>query len=71
MAQKVYKTMELVGTSKESIDGAIQGAIARATETVRNIDWFEVKEIRGAVVDNQLAEFQVKFEVGFRLDEAK
>lgn len=65
---KVYKLAELVGTSKVSFADAAQTAVARASETVRNLDWFEVTELRGAVRDGRVSQFQVKLKIGFRLD---
>ena len=65
----VYKKIELVGTSREGVDDAIRGAITKASETVRNLDWFEVKEIRGWIQDGQPQHTQVTIEVGFRLDD--
>ena len=71
MSDKTYKMLELVGTSSKSIEDAINVALFRAEQTVRNVDWFEVKEIRGAVKDGKASEFQVKFVSGFRLDNDK
>ena len=65
---KVYKLAELVGTSQESFAKATQNAVERAAKTVRNLDWFEVTELRGAVRDGRVAQFQVKLKIGFRLD---
>lgn len=64
----VYKMVELVGSSPDGVDAAIRGAIERASETLRNLDWFEVKEIRGQLDDQKVAWFQVKLDVGFRVD---
>ncbi|WP_413203799.1 dodecin [Rhodospirillum sp. A1_3_36] len=69
MTDHVYKKIDLVGTSKESVEGAIQGAIGKASESVRNIDWFEVKEIRGWVKEGQVQHYQVAIQAGFRLDD--
>ena len=65
---KVYKLAELVGTSEVSFAEAAQNAVERAAKTVRNLDWFEVSELRGAVRDGRVAQFQVKLKIGFRLD---
>ena len=65
---KVYKLAELVGTSKVSFADAAHNAVERAAKTVRNLDWFEVSELRGAVRDGRVAQFQVKLKIGFRLD---
>ncbi len=65
----VYKKIQLVGTSSQSLEDAIQQAIARASQTLRNLGWFEVKEIRGALQDGKVKEYQVVLEVGFRIEE--
>jgi len=64
----VYKKIELVGTSDESLEDAIRTAIKKASETLRHLDWFEVKEIRGKIGDGDVQSFQVVLQVGFRLD---
>ena len=64
-----YKKIELVGSSKEGVDDAIAGAIRKASESVRNLDWFEVKEIRGWIKDGEPQHTQVTLQVGFRLDD--
>ena len=63
-----YKVVELVGSSSESVQQAIDGAIARAAQTIRNLDWFEVREIRGTIDDGKANWYQVKVGVGFRVD---
>lgn len=68
MSGKVYKKIEVIGCSGESIEKAIELALAKAGETVRNISWFEVKEIRGAVRDGQPSEWQVTVLAGFKVD---
>jgi flavin-binding protein dodecin len=60
---------EIVGSSTESVDDAIKGAIGRASKTLHNLDWFEVSGIRGRIEDNQRCTYQVTLKVGFRLDE--
>ena len=65
----VYKKIDLVGSSKDSLEDAIRGAVRRASKTVRHLDWFEVKEIRGWVEEGEVQHFQVALQVGFRLDE--
>ena len=62
-----YKVVELVGTSAEGLEQAIEGAISRAGQTLKGLDWFEVKEIRGHIQDGQVAWYQVKLGVGFRV----
>ena len=68
MAGRTYRVTEVVGTSSEGVDDAIKGAIGRAARTLRGLDWFEVTEIRGHIVDGQLGHVQVGLKVGFRLD---
>ena len=71
MTDHTYKVVELVGSSHEGVQQAIDGAINRASQTLRNLDWFEVKEIRGSIQDGKVAWYQVKLGIGFRvLDEA-
>lgn len=65
----VYKKIELVGSSREGVDDAIRGAIQKASETVRNLDWFEVTEIRGWIKDGEPQHTQVTMQVGFRLED--
>lgn len=69
MSDSVYSVSEIVGSSTESVDDAIKGAIGRASRTLHNLDWFEVSAIRGRIEDNQRPTFQVALKVGFRLDE--
>ncbi len=68
MTDKVYKLLEMVGTSTKSSDDAVQNAIARAGQTVRNLDWFEVIENRGSIKDGKIACYQVTLKIGFRLE---
>jgi dodecin len=68
MADHVYKSIELTGSSKTGIEDAVSQAIAKASETVRNIHWFEVIETRGHVVDGKVAHWQVTIKVGFTLE---
>jgi flavin-binding protein dodecin len=67
MADNTYKLIELVGASETSIEEAIQNAITRANQTLKNLDWFEVVEARGLIQDGKVSQFQVKLKVGFRL----
>jgi flavin-binding protein dodecin len=64
-----YKVTELVGTSSAGIDDAIRRALDRAAATLRNLDWFEVTDIRGRIGDGSAPQFQVVLKVGFRLEE--
>ena len=65
---KVYRVTEVVGTSDESVQHAVRTAVKRANETLRNLDWFEVSEIRGTIKDGDVEEFQVSVKIGFRLE---
>ena len=67
MPDKTYKIVEVVGVSEESIQQAVRNALAKANQTLRNIDWFEVKNIRGSVHGTGL-QFQVEVRIGFRLE---
>jgi dodecin len=69
MADHIYSISEIVGSSSESIDDAIRGAVARASKTLHNLDWFEVTGIRGRIEDDEFCHFQVTLKVGFRLDD--
>ena len=68
MSDHVYKILELTGSSPTSIEAAVSGAIAKAHETIRNIQWFEVTETRGHVADGKVAHWQVTVKLGFTLD---
>tara|TARA_R110002110_G_scaffold347781_1_gene557865 strand:- start:637 stop:852 length:216 start_codon:yes stop_codon:yes gene_type:complete len=68
MSDNVYSVTEIVGSSSESIEKAIQNAIATASETLRNTEWFEVVNTRGHIVDGKVGHFQVAVKVGFRYD---
>lgn len=68
MSDNVYKVIEIVGSSTKGSDEAIQQAIAKAATTLHNLDWFEVQDIRGHIVDGKVGHYQVKLKIGFRLD---
>jgi flavin-binding protein dodecin len=68
MADHVYKTIELVGSSNTGVEDAVQSAIAKAAATVRNLRWFEVCETRGQIADGRVAHWQVTLKVGFTLE---
>ncbi len=68
MANHVYKQIELTGSSPVSIEDAVNTAVAKAHETVRNIQWFSVTETRGQVVNGKVAHWQVTIKLGFTLD---
>jgi hypothetical protein len=65
----VYKYIELTGTSDKSIEDAVEGALARAAQTMRGIDWVEVKDVRGRVENNKIDHWQVMLKVAFALEE--
>ena len=66
---KTYAISEIVGTSSEGVTEAIESAVATASRTLRNLDWFEVVEVRGAIVENRVTEYQVTMKVGFRYED--
>lgn len=68
MSDHVYKMLELTGSSKVGIEDAVQQAIAKAHESVRHIQWFQVTETRGHVVDGKVAHWQVTLKLGFTLE---
>lgn len=68
MSDHVYKRVEIVGSSSNSIEDAIDNAIAECSKTVRNVEWFEVMETRGHVVDGKVGHYQVVLKLGFRLE---
>lgn len=68
MSDHVYKKIDVVGSSKVSIEDAIQQAVKRASQTIDNVEWFEVDEVRGHVVDGEVGHYQVVMKIGFRLD---
>ncbi|MCL2532723.1 MAG: dodecin family protein [Nocardiaceae bacterium] len=68
MSNHVYRVIKVVGSSADGVDAAIANAISRASQTMRNLDWFEVVETRGHIEDGAVAHTQVTLEVGFRLD---
>jgi flavin-binding protein dodecin len=69
MANHVYSISEVVGTSPDGIDAAVSNAVTQAARTVRNLDWFEVKDVRGQIVDGAVAHWQVTVKLGFRLEQ--
>ena len=70
MSDHTYRVTEIVGSSPESLQQAIRNGVERASQTLRNLEWFEVSEIRGQIADGGVAHFQVALKVGFRLDDA-
>lgn len=71
MTEHTYRVTEIVGTSHEGVDQAIRNGIARASQTLRHLDWFEVSQVRGQITDQQVEHWQVCLKVGFRLDEGE
>jgi flavin-binding protein dodecin len=69
VSNHVYGISEVVGSSPTSVDDAIRTAIGKAAQTVRNIEWFQTQEIRGHVVDGDVAHFQVTLKLGFRIED--
>lgn len=68
MSDHVYKKVELVGSSETSIEAAIQNAIETASKTLKHLEWFEVMETRGHIVDGKVGHYQVVMKVGFRIE---
>ena len=69
MTDNTYRVTEIVGSSSESVQQAIENGIARAAKTLRHLDWFETTEIRGHLADGRIQHFQVTMKVGFRIDD--
>jgi len=69
MAEHTYRVTEIVGSSQESVQDAIRNGVRRASQTLRGLDWFEVTEIRGHIVDGDVGHFQVGMKIGFRLED--
>lgn len=68
MSDNVYAISKVVGTSKKSIEDAIENAVSTAAKSIKNLDWFEVKETRGYIDKDKVAYYQVSLELGFRYD---
>lgn len=69
MTNRTYRVTEIVGTSHEGIDAAIRNGIERAGRTLRHVDWFEMTQVRGQVLEGRVEHFQVGMKVGFRLED--
>lgn len=69
MAKRTYGLTEIVGTSDDGIDNAISNGIARASQTVRHLDWFEVTDIRGYIRDGDVHHVQVTMKLGYRMED--
>lgn len=70
MPARTYGVTEIVGTSPDGIEPAINNALHRAAQTLRHLDWFEVTQVRGQIEDGSVAHFQVGLKVGFRLEDS-
>jgi flavin-binding protein dodecin len=71
MANRTYVKNEIVGTSTTDVNDAIRNGIKRASQTLRHLDWFELVEVRGAVMDGEVMHYQVTLKVGFRLEDTE
>jgi flavin-binding protein dodecin len=69
MTNRTYRVSEIVGTSDQGVDAAISNGIERAAQTLRHLDWFEVTQVRGQIVDGRVQHVQVGMKVGFRLED--
>jgi flavin-binding protein dodecin len=70
MTDHTYRVTEIVGTSHEGIDQALRNGISRAGQTLRNLDWFEVTQVRGQIENGQIEHYQVCLKLGFRIEDA-
>ncbi|WP_330461136.1 dodecin family protein [Streptomyces sp. NBC_00820] len=70
MTNNTYRVTEIVGTSHEGIDQAIRNGVTRADQTLRNLDWFEVTQVRGQIENGRIEHYQVCMKVGFRLEDS-
>ncbi|MGW5661672.1 dodecin [Streptomyces sp. NPDC003758] len=71
MTDHIYRVTEIVGSSPDGIDKAIRNGIERASQTLRNLDWFEVTQVRGRIADGRIEHYQVGLKVGFRLEDGE
>ena len=69
MSSRVYKTIDIVGSSSTGVEDAIRGAVSKASETVRELRWFEVKEVRGHIENGEVSHFQVSLRLGFLISD--
>lgn len=69
MSNHVYGISEIVGSSPTSVDEAVRTAVRKAAQTVRNLEWFQTEEIRGQIVDGEVAHYQVRLKLGFRIED--
>lgn len=70
MSEHTYRVTEIVGSSPEGVDAAIRNGIERASRTLRELDWFEITQVRGHIENGEIGHYQVGLKVGFRLEEA-
>ncbi|MET0659748.1 MAG: dodecin [Steroidobacteraceae bacterium] len=68
MMPNTYKTVEIIGSSKDGVDDAMRQAVAKASQSLHNLEWIEVMSVRGHIQNNQIAHFQVTMKIGFRID---
>jgi dodecin len=68
LSEHVYKTVEVTGSSPDTVDAAIRSAVAKASQSLRNLEWFQVVEVRGHLAEGAVAHYQVTIKVGFRLE---
>ena len=68
MSDHIYKSVEVTGSSTKGVDDAIRNAVGKASESLRNLEWFEVIGIRGHLADGAVAHFQVTVKIGFKLE---
>ncbi|MFD3730909.1 dodecin [Streptomyces sp. NPDC058632] len=70
MPNHTYRVTEIVGTSPDGVEQAVRNGVERASQTLRNLDWFEVTQVRGRLEEGRIAHWQVGLKVGFRLDDS-
>lgn len=70
MSNHIYRVTEIVGTSPDSVEQAVRNGVERASQTLRNLDWFEVTQVRGQIEEGRIAHWQVGLKLGFRLDDS-
>jgi len=68
VSDHIYKSIEITGSSASDLEAAMRAAVAKASETLRNLDWFELTNVRGHIEGGEIAHFQVTMKIGFRLD---
>jgi dodecin len=69
MSDHVYKSVEITGSSPDGVTEAVERAVAKASETLRNLDWFELVGVRGQIADGKVAHYQATLKIGFRLED--